>query len=61
MKMVNLNIGLPDFSDDINVQLCTLCKLTKAEVVYVMVMKKIRGIDAARTNSTIQKGVAMKN
>ena len=56
--MANMNIGLSDFSGDINAQLCMLCKLTKIEVVYVM--KKIRDIDDASTNSTIQKCVVLK-
>ncbi len=38
--------GLLDFNEDINAQLCTLCKLTKTEAAYVA--KTIRTIDADR-------------
>jgi hypothetical protein len=51
MKMANINIGLFDFSGDINAQLCTLCKLTQTEVCYIS--GKIRSLDAARAHRTI--------
>lgn len=51
--------GLLDFNDDVNKQLCTLFKLTKPEVLYVMEM--IRSIDAARTHRTIQKRCSVED
>ena len=58
MKITNLNICLLDFINDINAQVCTLCKLTKSEVFYGM--EKIRIIDTARTHRTIQKGCSVE-
>ena len=46
MRIKEKNDCLIDFSGDINAQLCTLAKLTKAEATYVE--EKIRALDNSR-------------
>ena len=46
MSIRTMSGKLMDFSGDINAQLCTLAKLTKAEAAYVE--EKVRALDNSR-------------